>query len=316
MAENTSTKKNKSENIYEKSSAQTVVRSAVVVSSVSIVANVVLSIIKLLAGIFGKSRALISDSVHSLSDVFGSIIVIIGIKFAKQEADDEHPYGHDKLECMASLLLADILIITGAMIIYEGITTIFERDKISTPTSLALIVALVSIVIKEVLFWYTYIVAKKISSDALRAEAWHHRSDAISSVGSLVGIAFAMHGYPIMDTIMSIGIGLVIFKVAFDIGKEAVDKLIDKALDPDTVEKMKQVVQDVDGVIHIDIIRTRLFGTRAYVDVEISVNPELKLKESHLIAENVHNAIEYSFPKVKHCTVHVNPDGYMHELTP
>lgn len=311
---NTSTKKNKSQNKYVQDKAQAVVKEAYQVSRVSILANVILSILKLVAGVLGKSRAMISDSVHSLSDVFGSIIVVIGIKMSKKEPDEEHPYGHDKMECMASLILADILIVTGAMIIYEGISTICEHKVINIPRMIALIMAVVSIVIKEALFWYTLIVAKKISSDALKAEAWHHRSDAISSVGSLIGIGGAMLGHPILDTIMSIVIGVIILKIAFEIGFDSVNKLIDRSLDKEVVEKMSKTIKSVDGVIHIDIIRTRLFGTKAYVDVEISVNPDLLLKESHLIAEKVHNKIEYNFPEVKHCTVHVNPDGYMHEI--
>ena len=159
-----------------------VVKTAVKVSTVSIVLNIVLSMLKLLAGIFGKSMAMLSDAIHSLSDVFGSIIVIIGVKVSKKKEDADHPFGHDRLECLASLALGAILFFTGAMLAYEGINKIYTKAPISTPGKIALFAAIVSIIAKEGMFWYTKINANRINSDALRAEAWHHRSDALSSV--------------------------------------------------------------------------------------------------------------------------------------
>ena len=181
--------------------------------------------LKLLAGIFGKSMAMLSDAIHSLSDVFGSIIVIIGVKVSKKKEDADHPFGHDRLECLASLALGAILFFTGAMLAYEGINKIYTKAPISTPGKIALFAAIVSIIAKEGMFWYTKINANRINSDALRAEAWHHRSDALSSVGSLIGVAGAMLGLKILDPIMGCVIGLVIIKVAFDIAKEAIDKI-------------------------------------------------------------------------------------------
>ena len=171
---------------------------------------------------FGKSMAMLSDAIHSLSDVFGSIIVIIGVKVSKKKEDADHPFGHDRLECLASLALGAILFFTGAMLAYEGIDKIYTKAPISTPGKIALFAAIVSIIAKEGMFWYTKINANRINSDALRAEAWHHRSDALSSVGSLIGVAGAMLGLKILDPIMGCVIGLVIIKVAFDIAKEAI----------------------------------------------------------------------------------------------
>lgn len=292
---------------------KSIVKTAVRVSTVSIILNIILSLLKLLAGIVGRSMAMLSDAIHSLSDVFGSIIVIVGVKMSKKEEDSDHQYGHERMECLASLALGAILFLTGALLIYEGIKKICTGEDISTPGSIALIAAIISIVSKEGMYWYTKISADKINSDALRAEAWHHRSDALSSVGSLIGVAGAMLGVKILDPVMAGIIGLVIIKVSYDIAKEAVDKMVDKACDDDTVNEMKALVLSIEGVEELDLIKTRMFGTKIYVDIEISADGELLLRQSHEIAEKVHDSIERQFADVKHCTVHVNPAGYKHK---
>lgn len=289
---------------------KTVVKTAVKVSMVTIIVNVILSLLKLLAGIIGKSMVMISDSIHSLSDVFSSVIVIIGVRVSKREEDREHQYGHDRMECLASLALGAILFVTGVLLIYEGIRKIYTGENISTPGMIALIAAVISIVTKEWMYWYTKLSADKINSDALRADAWHHRSDALSSVGSLIGVAGAMLGVKILDPIMAGVIGLIIIKVACDVVKEAVNKMVDKACDDTIVNEMKALVLSIDGVEGLDLIKTRMFGPKIYVDIEISADGELLLRESHEIAETVHDSIEKQFPDVKHCTVHVNPKGY------
>ncbi|MCI9616469.1 MAG: cation transporter [Eubacterium sp.] len=293
-----------------------VVKTAVRVSTVSIISNIILSLLKLIAGIVGRSMAMLSDAIHSLSDVFGSIIVIIGVKMSKKEEDRDHQYGHDRMECLASLALGAILFLTGTLLIYEGIKKIYVGEDISTPGTIALIAAIVSIVAKEGMYWYTKIAADKIHSDALRAEAWHHRSDALSSIGSLIGVAGAMLGVKILDPVMAGIIGLVIIKVSYDIVKEAVDKMVDKACDDETVRAMEELVLNVEGVEGLDLIKTRMFGTKMYVDIEISADGDLLLKQSHEIAEAVHDNIEKQFADVKHCTVHVNPAGYEHKKLP
>lgn len=290
-----------------------IVKTAVKVSVVSIIVNIFLSLLKLIAGIVGKSMAMLSDAVHSLSDVFGSIIVIIGIKVSKKQEDSDHQYGHERMECLASLALGVILFFTGALLIYEGIKKIALGENIDTPGVIALAAAIVSIVTKEAMYWYTKISANRINSDALKAEAWHHLSDALSSIGSLIGVAGAMIGFEVLDPIMACVIGVVIIKVSYDIAKEAVNKMIDKACDDDTVNKMRASIKQVDGVSGLDLIKTRMFGTKIYVDIEISADESLSLKDSHQIAENVHDRIETEFTDVKHCTVHVNPLGYTHK---
>ncbi|MBQ2642734.1 MAG: cation transporter [Eubacterium sp.] len=283
-------------------------KTAVRVSTVSVLVNILLSVLKLLAGIFGRSVAMISDAAHSLSDVFGSVIVIIGVKFSSKKADKEHPYGHEKMECLASLALAAILIFTGGIIAYEGLVDVITGKEKSAPEMIALIAAIISIVVKEAMFWYTYLAAKKTNISALRAEAWHHRTDAISSVGSLIGIGGAIWlKWYWLDPLMGCLIALLIFKVAYDIIREAVNKMVDRACDDETIEQMSETILGVPGVEGLDSIKTRLFGSRCYVDIEISADGDLNLWESHDIAEQVHDLIEEKFEEVKHCTVHVNP---------
>ena len=270
------------------------------VSTVGIVCNAALTVFKLVAGIVAHSSAIVADAVHSASDILGSLIVMIGAIFSNKAADASHPYGHEKLECIASILLGNILVLVGAAIGYTGITKIIHGETLAAPGMLALIAAVVSIVVKEALYWYTIAASKRIRSVSLKAEAWHHRSDALSSIGSFAGVLGARLGLPIV-------ICLFIFKVAFGIFRESIDRLVDRAADTDTVAAMRRTMLRTPGVVRVDDLKTRLFGSRTYVDAEIAVDGALPLRDAHAIAERVHHELEHDFPDVKHCTVHVNP---------
>ena len=188
------------------------------VSAVGIFGNVLLTAFKLIAGILGHSAAMVSDAVHSLSDVFATFVAYIGVRMSKREEDAEHPYGHERLECVASLILGLVLAGTGIGIGYAGFRKLFfEKDIIEIPSMLPLVAAIVSIVVKEAMFRYTMYYAKKLDSAAFKADAWHHRSDAISSIGSFVGIGMAILGFPIMDPIASLVICALILKVAWSV---------------------------------------------------------------------------------------------------
>lgn len=284
-------------------------KTAMRVSAVSIVWNVILSIFKLIAGVVGHSGAMISDAVHSASDVFSTIIVILGINIASRQSDEDHQYGHDRLECVAAILLAVVLFATGIGIGIGGINKIISgtAGKDAIPGMIALIAAVASIVVKEAMFWYTRSAAKKINSGALMADAWHHRSDALSSIGALIGIGGARLGFPILDPIASVIICVFIVKAAYDIFKDAVDKMVDKSCDEETEEKMLQLIKEQQGVLRVDMLRTRLFGAKVYVDIEIAADGDITLREGHEIAQVVHDKVEEEFPLVKHCMVHVNP---------
>ena len=279
------------------------------ISVISIIVNLLLAIFKLVAGIVGNSYAIITDAVHSASDVFSTFIVIIGVKIASKKADRNHPYGHERFECVASILLAFMLAVTGGSIGYGGISRIVDGSykTLTTPTMLALSASIVSIVTKEAMFWFTIIPAKRIGSGALKADAWHHRSDALSSIGSFVGVICAMFGFPIMDSVAALVICLMIFKAAFDIFKDSVDKMTDSACDKKTEDALKKFIENVEGSPRLDVLKTRKFGDRLYVEVEISLDGNMLLFEAHEIAEKVHNELENNFPNIKHCTVHVNP---------
>lgn len=279
------------------------------VSKNSIVVNVLLSAAKLAAGLVGNSAAMVSDAVHSASDVFSTIIVIIGVKISGKESDENHPYGHERLECVAAILLAAVLAATGLGIGYNGLKVIYAGDAsaIAVPTLLPLIAAVFSIGAKEAMYWYTIFAANQIKSGALKADAWHHRSDALSSVGSFIGILGAKLGFPVLDPIAGIMICVFILKAAFDIFRDAVGKLTDEACDTGIVEQMQRSVMRMDGVLAIDDMKTRMFGNKVYVDIEIECDGTMTLFEAHSIAEDVHDRIEAEFPDVKHCMVHVNP---------
>ncbi len=279
------------------------------VSTISIIINIALSLFKLLAGIFAHSGAMISDAIHSASDVLSTFIVMIGAHLSHKASDPEHQYGHERLECVVSIILAIILCATGIGIGLNGIHKVihFNSAHLKTPGILALIVALFSIFIKEWMYHYTKRAAKKINSGSLLADAWHHRSDALSSIGSFIGIFGARLGFSVLDPIASVIICLLIVKAAYDILKDAVSKLVDHSCDPATLLCMKEIVENQDGVLSLDEIKTRLFGSKIYVDIEIGADGNQSLHHAHDIAENVHLLIENTFPTVKHCMVHVNP---------
>ena len=284
-------------------------RIAMIVSINSIIGNVLLSLGKLAAGFMAHSAAMVSDGIHSASDVFGTLIVMVGVKFSNKASDEEHQYGHERMECVAAIILAVILAIVAILIGYSGYEKIFVEHgtDIEVPGQLALWAAIISIVVKEAMFWYTRHAAQKINSGALMAEAWHHRSDALSSIGSFVGILGARMGYPILDPLASIIICGMILHAAYEVFKDAMDKMVDRSCDEETTQKIHNLIGKVPGVEHVDSLNTRMFGNRIYVDTEISVKDNLTLLQAHHIAEMVHTAIEANFPLVKHCMVHVNP---------
>lgn len=278
-------------------------------SLVSIIGNVFLSAFKLFAGISGNSGAMISDAIHSISDVVTTLIAFFGVRISKKEADKAHPYGHDRIECVASLILGLILLMTGLGIGKTGLENIFteNRNTLATPTSIALIAAVISIIGKEAMYWYTRHYAKLIHSAAFMADAWHHRSDALSSIGSFIGIGGAMLGFPIADPIASVVICLFILKVSFDILWDAVKKMLDTSLGDAYEKKLTDYIALQKDVIHVDLLHSRMFGNKVYVDLEIAVDKDKSLQEAHAIAEQLHNDVEHNFPDIKHIMIHVNP---------
>lgn len=281
---------------------------AIRVSVVTIIGNLILTLFKLLAGVVAHSGAMISDAVHSASDVLSTFVVIAGVKLAGKESDQEHPFGHERFECVAAIILSVMLAVTGAGIGWAGIQNILGGSgELMIPGKLALVAAVVSIVSKEAMYWYTRAAAKKLGSSSLMADAWHHRSDALSSIGSFVGILGARLGVPVLDPVASVVICLFILKAAWDIFQDAISKMLDTACPKEVEEEMRQTVLSQPGVLRIDRLQTRLFGDRIYVEVEIAADANVPLSQAHETSAQVHHAIERQFPKVKHCMVHVNP---------
>lgn len=279
------------------------------VSFISLISNSLLSIFKLLAGLIGKSYAMVADAVHSFSDVFTTIIVMIGFKISSKKADRDHPYGHDRFECVTAMILAFALFAVGVAIGYTALMNLIsEKHKVSeTPEIIALIAAVVSILVQLILFIITRGVAKKVNSGSLKADAWHHLSDSLSSVGSFIGILGAILGVGILDVIAGFVICLLIIKVAISIFVDSIKKMTDTAAPVEIQVEIEELAKSIDGVKKIDSLRTRLFGNMIYIDIEIACEPEITLVQAHDIAQNVHNKIEGQLNYVKHCLVHVNP---------
>lgn len=279
------------------------------ISSVGIAGNVALSAFKLFAGIYGHSGAMVSDAVHSLSDVFATLIAFIGVRLSKKSADDDHPYGHERFECVASLLLGTVLLLTGLAIGKSGLGNILSGDytSLAVPGTIALVAAVVSIVVKEAMFWYTRHYAKLLNSSAFMADAWHHRSDAFSSVGSLIGIGGSMLGFHVLDPLASVIICVCILKVAVDIIKDSVRKMLDTSCGENYDNTLKNYIAAQDGVKSVDSLHSRMFGNKVYIDLEISVDRDLPLHEAHDIADRVHDNVEKNFSNIKHIMIHVNP---------
>ena len=278
-------------------------------SLVSILGNVILTGLKMLAGIFGGSGAMVSDAIHSLSDVFTTVVAWIGTRVSVKREDKDHPYGHERIECVASLILGVILAATAVGIGISGINIIVSGNyaDLPRPGAIALAAAVVSIVAKEAMYWYTRYYAKILNSTAFLADAWHHRSDALSSVGSLLGIGGAMIGFPILDPLASVVICLCILKVAYDILKDALTKMLDTSCSEEFEEEIGNFITAQEGVVRLDVLRTRMFGNKVFIDAEIAVDGDSSLRHAHSIAEAVHDGVEHNFKNIKHIMIHVNP---------
>lgn len=283
-------------------------RTAVRVSVVSIAGNAALSLFKLAAGLVAHSGAMVSDAIHSASDLFSSIIVIAGVKIASKQSDRDHPYGHERFECVAAIVLAVLLLVCGLSIGHGALGSLADgaREAVA-PGALALVAAAVSVASKEAMYWYTRFYARRFDSGALMADAWHHRSDALSSIGAFVGIAGARAGFPWMDAVASLAICVFIVKAAYDIFRDAIEKMVDRSCGEDLENAISACATGQDGVLGVESIKTRVFGNRIYVVLEVFADGDLALRESDRIAKRVHDAIERKFGKIKHIAVFMKP---------
>ena len=277
------------------------------VSTVGIVCNAALTVFKLVAGIVAHSSAIVADAVHSASDILGSLIVMIGAVFSHKAADASHPYGHEKLECIASILLGNILVVVGAAIGYAGVMKIIRGETLAAPGVLALIAAVVSIVVKEGLYWYTIAAAKRIRSVSLKAEAWHHRSDALSSIGSFAGVLGARLGMPILDPIASIVICLFIFKVAFDLVRTGLNELLERSLPADVEEEILRIVTADPEVCQPHNLRARRIGAAIAVEVHVRMDGAMTVARSHALTVDIERRLRARFGEGTMIAIHVEP---------
>lgn len=276
------------------------------VSLITITLNIILCIFKVTAGILGRSSAMIADGMHTLSDVITTFMVILGLKISNKKEDKNHPYGHEKFEPIFAKLISTLLFLTGIFIAYEGIK-ILRSGNYSTPGRIALIAASISIICKELMYRYTITTAKKIESISMQADAWHHRSDALSSIGTFLGIFGARAGFKILDPLTSIVVSLFILKISVEFYLKSVEKLVDTSADEEIINKIRNEALKVNGVKNINDLKTRLFGNKIYVDIEICVNSKMTVEESHNIATKVHDNVESTIKNTKHCMVHIEP---------
>lgn len=279
------------------------------VSIMTLLGNIILAVFKVIIGLFSRSNAIIFDGVHSASDVLSTVVVMIGVKMSRKESDKEHPYGHERFECVAAIILSMMLFLTASMIGYSAICNLFISNIRIHYGSLAMFIAVVSIISKEGMYWYTKINADRINSNALLADAWHHRSDAFSSIGSLIGVIGFYYGYYIIDCLAGILICFCIYKVVYDIFNDAINKMVDHSCSVEFEKELIALIKKQDGVLGIDDFKTRMFGNKIYVDIEIKVAGDDSLQHAHLIAHKTHDTIEDIYPIIKHCNIHVNPEN-------
>ncbi|MBD3170211.1 MAG: cation diffusion facilitator family transporter [candidate division Zixibacteria bacterium] len=272
-------------------------------------ANLGLMILKIWVGYFSRSQALIADGFHSLSDLAGDVIVIIGIKWGRKEADEDHPYGHRRIETFAGFMIGVLLIGIGIWIIVESVTAVYnnERSQASLATIFA---AAVSIVIKEALYWYTVSVGKRIKSPAVIGNAWHHRTDALSSVAVLIGVA-AVYFNPewyLADSAAAIIVALLIIKVGYSISKSAFLEVVDTAPSPELIAKIEELAGEIDGADSVHDIKARSLGEEIYVEIHVVVNPELTVRQGHDIAKAVERKLIAEIAQVCKVVTHIDPE--------
>jgi len=279
------------------------------VTLAGVIGNILLSILKLVFGIVGHSQALFADGLHSLSDLLSDGVILIAAKYATQDADADHPYGHARFETLATVAIAALLLlVAGGMLIDVG-RRLFEPALLFQPSAISLAVAVLSILIKEALYQYTIHVAKQLRSQMLRANAWHHRSDAISSVIVLIGIIGSLAGLPWLDAVAAIGVSLMIVHIGFNLGWGGISELVDTGLEKHQRTRIQQIINSVDGVQTLHELRTRKMGANALVDVHILVNPCISVSEGHQIGEKVRLHLIEELDEIGDVLVHIDPEN-------
>lgn len=279
------------------------------VTLVGVVGNILLSIVKLIFGFIGQSQALIADGLHSLSDLISDGVVLMAAKYSSQDADANHPYGHGRFETVATVAVGGLLLMVAAGLLMDAGYRLLKPELLLQPGLISLVVTVVSLVTKEILYQYTVKVAKRVRSPMLQANAWHHRSDAVSSLIVLVGLLGGMAGVQWLDAIAAIGVSLMIAHIGWTLGWGGVSELVDTALDDEQIKEIKEIIQSVDGVRTLHELRSRRMGSQALVDVHILVNPKISVSEGHQIGEIVRHRLISDLEEVGDVLIHVDPEN-------
>lgn len=266
----------------------------------------ILAIIKIVFGLIGRSHSLFADGMHSLSDLLIDILVLFASRYGSQNADEQHPYGHGRIETAATLALSMILLLTGSGIIYDAYTHLFSQQPSSNPKIYALWIACLSIVINEILFFFSLSIGKKIQSSLLIANAWHHRSDSASSLVVVIGIVGAMFGYTFLDVIAAIIVGIMIIHLAWTLGWSSMRELVDTAVNPELLNAIKNAILETPGVLALHELRTRSAADKILIDVHVLVERYLSVSESHFIAAKVVEILKAKFSEINDVTVHID----------
>jgi len=278
------------------------------VALVGALVNLLLAVVKISIGFSARSQALIVDGIHSVSDLLSDLLVWYAAGHASHGPDEKHPYGHGRFETAATLALGSMLVLVSGGIIWDSVERLFVSEELWQPKPLALYAAGFSIVANEALFWYTLLVSRRINSDLLRANAWHHRTDAISSVVVLVGIGGALLGFVYLDLVAALIVGIMVAKIGWDLGWGAMQELVDASLDEETVDRIRQIINDIHGVRSIHLLRTRRQGHEAMADVHVQVAPWISVSEGHIISMAVENRIKQGIDEMTDVVVHIDPE--------
>jgi len=277
------------------------------VTLVGAIVDFLLAVFKVMAGMFGNSGALIADGIHSFSDLLSDGVVWYAAKHSADEADEEHPYGHERFETVATLGLAIILAIIGTGIIFDAFNRLSSPSEL-THSALLLSVTALSIFSKEALYWYTLKVAKTYKSEMLKANAWHHRSDALSSIVVFIGILGSLNGYLYLDGVAAIVVGLMVIYIAWELGIGATKELVDTSIDAAQVEQLRHAIGMISGVNNVHSLRTRKIGQAISADVHVQVDPFLSVSEGHIISVSVERVAKECLEDLHDVTVHIDPE--------
>ena len=271
-------------------------------------ANALMAVGKVTVGYAASSQALLVDGIHSVSDLLSDLLVWFAGRQASQAPDAEHPYGHGRYETLATLLLGGFLMVVAIGLGWDSAQRLFNPEELLTPAPLALYAAAASILVNEALFWYTLGYARRVRSDMLRANAWHHRSDAISSVVVLIGVGGTMAGLPYLDAVAAVLVAVMIAKIAADLGWEAMRELVDTGLEAERLAAIRKTIDSVGGVRDIHMLRTRKHGGKAAADVHVLVDPRVSVSEGHIISSLVEQRLKGEIDEIIDVTVHIDPE--------